>query len=152
MPMQCMHGDAECAGNKHQLCVAKYTPLSKNYNWFFKFLLCEWDQAADIGTEQLASSCLDKLKVPAAVQQHMQDCMKGPEGTQLLKASIAETKKRQVQKSCTVYIDGRKRCIYDGGRWYDCEGGSEIKDFEHSICQAYKAKTGTLPNECAELQ
>ena len=49
---------------------------------------------------------------------------------------------RGITRSCTVAIDGVKRCVRDGGEWYACDGGSEQEDFVASLCAAYAAKTG----------
>ena len=49
----------------------------------------------------------------AAVQQ----CIDGPEGQELLRASAREVARRSVVNSCTVEIEGEWRCVRDGGEW-----------------------------------
>ena len=51
--------------------------------------------------------------------------------------SVQKTKAYQVNSSCTIFIDGSKRCIRDGGVWYDCPEGSSVEDFVNSIKNAY---------------
>lgn len=41
------------------------------------------------------------------------------------------------RKSCTVLINGVRRCIRDDDEWKDCEGGYKVHDFVRSIKEAY---------------
>ena len=77
-----------------------------------------------------------------AVRSAVDACIDGEEGKALARAHAAEVKARGITRSCTVAIDGVKRCVRDGGRWYACDGGSEEGDFVASLCAAYAAKTG----------
>jgi hypothetical protein len=56
---------------------------------------------------------------------------------------------RGITRSCTAVVDGAKRCVRDGGRWYDCPGGSSEAELLASLCQAYKKKTGKDHAVCA---
>lgn len=77
-------------------------------------------------------------------------CIEGQEGKDLMLESARAVKQASVQRSCTVVIDGAKRCIRDGGRWYDCPGGSSEAEFVASLCAAHTAKTGAAapPQGC----
>jgi hypothetical protein len=55
---------------------------------------------------------------------------------------------RGITRSCTVVVDGTKRCVRDGGRWYDCPGGSSDAELLGSLCKAYKAKTSKDHEVC----
>lgn len=83
------------------------------------------------------------------LQSKVLSCISGDEGKKLQLKSADEVKARDVKKSCTVYIDGKRRCIRDGGRWYDCPDGDSDAAFLKSICAAHKAKAGTVVPECA---
>lgn len=50
-----------------------------------------------------------------------------------LKASFKHSASVNVTKSCTVRLDNKVRCIRDGGKWYDCEGGSKPEDLVQDI-------------------
>ncbi|KIZ04351.1 hypothetical protein MNEG_3606 [Monoraphidium neglectum] len=138
----CPHGDSECTGNKYQLCVGRHTPPEHNRDWFLKFLVCTWDGGDSPSSKAGVKACLDKVGVLGAPRQAMEACMDGPEGAALMAASAGVTASRGMQRSCTVAIAGKKRCIRDGGRWYDCPGGDKEEDFVRSLCDAYRAKTG----------
>jgi hypothetical protein len=69
-------------------------------------------------------------------------CIHGPEGAALMRASASAVNARGVVNSCTVAIDGRQRCIRDGGEWRDCPGGAEDADFVASLCEAYRKRAG----------
>jgi hypothetical protein len=58
-----------------------------------------------------------QVGVLGAPRQAMEACMDGPEGAALMAASAGVTASRGMQRSCTVAIAGKKRCIRDGGRW-----------------------------------
>jgi len=76
-------------------------------------------------------------------------CASGAEGTKLALQSAKVVKEREVLKSCTVFIAGQKRCIRDGGRWYDCNGGHSTADFVKTICAAYSAQGAASHSACA---
>jgi len=144
--VSCMHGPSECAGNLLQLCVAAHTPDEHNHSWLMKFLLCTWDSGLPRDSKEMLKTCLDQvLGERAEPRQAIEKCAVGDEGKALMKESAKVVKARGVERSCTVAIEGRKRCVRDGGRWYDCPGGSTEADFIGSLCSAYKAKTGRDP-------
>lgn len=145
--VQCMHGTAECDGNKHQLCLQHHLPAADNRK-FFQALLCH--SKGHVNDVTHLQTCMKEVGVDASAQAEVLKCIDSTLGTSLQVKSAKQVKANSVVKSCTVYIDGVKRCIRDGGRWYDCPGGSETQDFINSICDAHKTKAGgKAAAECA---
>lgn len=138
----CPHGDAECDGNRFQLCVQEHVPPAHNRDWYMKFLVCLWEGDENASSNPKVDKCLDKVGAMGPDRKAMTVCIRNNEGAELMKKSAAVTAARGMQRSCTVAIEGKKRCIRDGGRWYDCKGGSGDGDFTRSICDAYKTKAG----------
>jgi len=66
----------------------------------------------------------------------IEQCATSHNGQKLLKDSIARTNYAKVEASCTVYIDGKQRCIRDG-EWYECPDGHEVEDFVRMVEEAY---------------
>jgi len=91
-----------------------------------------------------------QVGVTGAPRTDIDDCISGPEGPALMRSSAAAVAARSVVNSCTVAIDGRQRCIRDGGQWRDCPGGSADDDFVESLCRAYEGKTGRVPSACGQ--
>ncbi|GBF92123.1 hypothetical protein Rsub_04470 [Raphidocelis subcapitata] len=141
--VSCMHGEEECTANVYQACVARHAPAARNREWLMKFLICAWDGGVASYDRGMVKTCLDKVGAKdAAMRSAVDACIDGEEGKALARAHAAEVKARGIERSCTVAIEGVKRCVRDGGRWYDCEGGSEEGDFVASLCAAYAKKTG----------
>ncbi|KAI8474862.1 MAG: hypothetical protein J3K34DRAFT_111252 [Monoraphidium minutum] len=139
----CPHGDSECTANIYQLCVGAYAPAAHNRDWYFKFLVCTWGEKARPDDKSIVATCLDKVGFSdKALRSKIDACIAGPEGKELMRSSAALIKERRAERSCTVFVDGAKRCIRDGGRWYDCPGGSSEEEFTKTICDAHKAKGG----------
>ena len=59
------------------------------------------------------------------------------EGMDLLRASVERSRHANVTKSCTVRLAGETRCIRDGGKWYDCPGGSNVSELVQEIKDFY---------------
>jgi len=116
-----MHGAAECTGNKLQLCLHKYVPAEHNLDWFYTTLLCHSN--GKVSDPKHLEACMKKQAMPADAQSKVLQCASSEEGLELQLASAAKVAANKVMKSCTVFIGGKKRCIRDGGRWYDCDGG-----------------------------
>lgn len=57
----------------------------------------------------------------------------GAMGMDLLRASVERSQKANVTKSCTVRLDGKVRCIRDGGKWTDCEEGHTAGDLVEDV-------------------
>lgn len=56
-----------------------------------------------------------------------------------LRASFNRTAAAGVTKSCTIRLNNEVRCIRDGGKWTDCEGGHQVKDLVQDIRDLYDA-------------
>ncbi|CAG8473769.1 1559_t:CDS:2, partial [Racocetra fulgida] len=56
-------------------------------------------------------------------------CATSDVGKNLFVKSVSITESYGVTKSCTIYIDGKLRCIKDGF-WYNCLGGHEFLDIK----------------------
>lgn len=61
-------------------------------------------------------------------------------GAELLRESVLRSQQNGIRKSCTVRLEGKVRCIRDGGKWYDCPGGSEVSDLVDEIQHLYDQK------------
>jgi hypothetical protein len=116
----CKHGQVECAGNVQELCVAKYHSTS---TWW-SFVQCENFQGSDnIGTPETALNCANAAGIDWENGKAGQCAGKdgrGTEGIQLLQQSARDSITAEIQKSCTIIINGRQVCIRDG-TWYNCE-------------------------------
>jgi hypothetical protein len=78
-------------------------------------------------------------------------CMYGPGHQATLEAEFAATASLGVTTSCTIQVEGARRCVRDGGQWLDeqCPGGATQRDFLNTLCEAYAAKNrGRLPPPC----
>ncbi|KAI8474858.1 MAG: hypothetical protein J3K34DRAFT_111189 [Monoraphidium minutum] len=144
----CPHGDAECLGNRMQLCVQEHTPPAHNRGWFSKFLVCMARPGADVASEAAVKACLDEVGASGAPRAAMDACIDGAQGAALMKRSADTTAARGVARSCTVAVEGQKRCVRDGGRWYDCPGGSSEAELAATICAAYRKKAGRDADAC----
>jgi hypothetical protein len=142
-----MHGPRECVGNKLQACVQAHLPADKNIAWYLDILKCQGQ--GDVTEMKELNTCMTASGVPAGVQDKVAACAAGAEGDQLLLQSAKVVKERDVKKSCTVYIAGKRRCIRDGGTWYDCPEGNTAGAFIKQICDAHKESSGSVAPECA---
>ncbi len=59
------------------------------------------------------------------------------EGVGMLRDSIERSQNASVTRSCTVRLNGKVRCIRDGGMWKDCEDGSSVKDLVDDVKDLY---------------
>ena len=92
----CKHGRAECAGNVHELCVAKYT--GKSSTWW-PFLRCLNQQGLErIGLDETAAHCAKVAKIDW-VDSGVETCVTGPEGPRLLRESVEHSQKLGIQLS-----------------------------------------------------
>ncbi|KAF9974146.1 hypothetical protein BGZ73_002484 [Actinomortierella ambigua] len=128
----CKHGAPECAGNVQQLCFTKYNP---DHQVWFRFVntlntVNPWR----IGDIEYAREVAKKIGAEANFDAVAQ-CAQSDEGYQLHVESIKRTMSAKVSTSCTVFIEGQKRCVVDGGVWRECPGGSRVEDFVESIRQ-----------------
>ncbi len=66
---------------------------------------------------KFAEKCLTALGLPSKTEVEARACYSGREGEGLLIASAQETAGLGVSKSCTIWVDEKPRCVYDGGMW-----------------------------------
>ncbi|SLM35065.1 Gamma interferon inducible lysosomal thiol reductase GILT [Lasallia pustulata] len=136
--VSCMHGPTECLGNMLSLCAqtlyANYTKISLG------FTTCMVSSYHDIPKRDLVESCALEHGVDF---DKLNGCV-SDEGTgmDLLRDSIERSKEAGVIYSCTVRLDGKVRCIRDGGEWKDCEGGSSVGDLVRDVEEAYAKRAG----------
>lgn len=130
--VECKHGPPECLGNMIQLCAERIYPDPKLYLGFATCMTSSYSQIPD---RELVEHCamehgidLDRVKRCLSDEGH---------GTELLRSSVQRSIDHNVTKSCTVRLAGEIRCIRDGGRWYDCPGGSNVDDLVRDINQLY---------------
>jgi len=129
----CKHGPLECAGNVHELCAAKYAGDSSAW---WPFLHCLNHQGLElIGLEGIAVYCAQIAKIDW-VDSGIETCVNGEEGSRLLRESVRQSQKLGIQKSCSVLISQKVRCVRDGS-WQNCDGGHEPQDFVDLINAEY---------------
>lgn len=106
----CKHGKEECRGNIHQLCIMdalKPSKAGKRYDLgpsaaqrlWWDFVQCENYEGGlkRIGEESLARQCIDAIGgMPQWEADGIKECVEGPKGQELLKASIQEVKRRDI--------------------------------------------------------
>ncbi|KAJ2473294.1 hypothetical protein GGI02_000964 [Coemansia sp. RSA 2322] len=142
---QCEHGDAECRGNIDELCALKHRPDLPS---FWRFLSCLNSHFDDIGRDSdLSLKCANSAGLDTAA---FLACCSQSEGRSLLKQSVENALFAGVARSATVFINGKLRCVEDGG-WRDCPGGHTPSDFIRDICMAYKGST-PRPSICAQYK
>jgi hypothetical protein len=146
--VSCMHGKRECVGNKLQMCLQAHIPTDKTPAEYLDILKCQGQ--GDVTEIKELKLCMKNGGVPDEVQEKVAACAAAAEGDQLMVQSAQLVKERDVKKSCTVYIDGKRRCVRDGGVWYDCPEGSTTGAFIKQICDAHKASTGSEAPECTK--
>ena len=137
--VECKHGEAECRGNIHDLCLQRHVPLPE----FYASVQCqnfETPFPGKIGDVALTRRCATASKVDwwgsgvgecilgkGARRDDGKRATKkgtvGEEGKRLLVESIGRTEAAGVTKSCTIDIGetGKRRCIVDGGKWSGCD-------------------------------
>jgi hypothetical protein len=124
-----MHGEAEVAGNKLQLCAHEHG----TYEQWLAFLDCQNENWRSIpeGWER----CAETAGVEVAA---VRTCFQGEEGTNLLRASYERSTKAGASGSPTIFV-GEDR--YSGGRTEDA--------FARAICARYGE--GAAPAYCANI-
>lgn len=133
--VECMHGPSECLGNMIELCAARIYPDPKIYLGFANCLTTNYSLIPD---QDLVRSCsfehgisFDRVNKCLSDEGH---------GSELLRESFIRSQEGNVTKSCTVRLAGEVRCIRDGGKWYDCPGGSRVEDLVSDIEHLYEAE------------
>ena len=123
--VSCMHGPEECLGNIIELCAAHLYPDPKIY---LGFTMCMTRQYEEIPERELIEDCA--LEHGISVEK-LSACTNKDDGNfsaDMLQASFNRSAEAGVSKSCTVRLNGKVRCIRDGGEWKDCDGGYEAED------------------------
>jgi hypothetical protein len=139
-----MHGPSECLGNILHLCSAKINtpPSPPPAHTYLPFSLCLIHDFKNIPEREFVEGCADKNGIDF---QKLNDCASdmGPDGgLSMLRNSVERSRALEAETSCTVRVDGKKRCVRDGGKWKDCDGGSDIEDLVRDIKKIYKEKNG----------
>jgi hypothetical protein len=66
----------------------------------------------------------------------------GAYGMGLLRDSVKHSQDVGVGISCTIRLDDKVRCVYDGGEWKDCDDGSRPEDLVGDIEKLYDEAQG----------
>jgi hypothetical protein len=125
----CKHGQAECRGNAHDLCLQAYLPLEQ----WYAAVTCQNFQSpfpGRIGEVDLTRRCVEASKVDWW-ESGVGDCVEGKgksqklgkEARRLFGESVARSESLNVTNSCTVDIGepGKRRCVVDDGKWVGCD-------------------------------
>ncbi|KAJ9669592.1 hypothetical protein H2201_000459 [Coniosporium apollinis] len=134
--VECKHGQGECLGNILELCAASLYPDPKIY---LGFTMCLSNNYSLIPQRSFVTDCALEYGIDF---DKLNDCMSkddGSYGVGLLKESVQRSAEANVTYSCTVRLDNKVRCIRDGGRWKDCEGGSSVEALLKDIDELYNA-------------
>lgn len=137
--VQCKHGQTECLGNIISLCAAREYPDPKLHLGFTNCLINEYEE---IPKRQLIEDCALEHGLDFGV---LNDCMSrdnGAFGMGLLRDSVKHSQDVGAGISCTVRLDDKVRCVYDGGEWKDCEGGHKVDDLIGDIDRLYDEARG----------
>jgi Gamma interferon inducible lysosomal thiol reductase (GILT) len=132
-----MHGPPECLGNMILLCAAHLYP---NPKLSLGFANCMIDDYHDIPERDLVESCamehsLDFKKINSCISEE-------GKAQEMLRESVEKSAKANVTTSCTVRLNGKVRCVRDGGKWKDCEGGSDVKSLVKDVKKAFDEMNG----------
>ena len=142
--ISCMHGPSECLGDILHLCAAKINtpPSPPPAHTYLPFSLCLTHDYGNIPDREFIEGCAGKNGIDF---RKLNECASemGPDGgLSMLRKSVERSKALNSETSCTVRVDGRRRCVRDGGRWKDCDGGSDFEDLVRDIKKIYKEKNG----------
>ena len=137
--VSCKHGPSECLGNTIELCAAKLYPDPKMY---LGFTLCMTREYPRIPDRELVHNCALEYGISF---EELNECASkddGAYGIGLLRDSVRHSSAVNATISCTVRLDGEKRCVRDGGEWKECEKGSEVKNLVDEIEKLWAEKNG----------
>ncbi|KAF2750331.1 hypothetical protein M011DRAFT_238189 [Sporormia fimetaria CBS 119925] len=133
--VHCKHGQTECLGNILELCAAHEYPDPKHY---LGFTMCLSRNYQQIPKKELAEDCALEHGISF---DRLNNCMSrddGAFGMDLLRNSVKRSADLHATTSCTVRLNGKTRCVYNGGKFEDCEGGSKPEDLVRDINKLYK--------------
>lgn len=137
--IQCMHGQTECLGNILELCAAAEYPDPKFY---LGFTMCLSRNYQNIPKKDLVEDCALEHGLDFDTLNHCMSRDDGAYGMGLLRDSVRRSAALNVTTSCTIRLNDEVRCIRDGGKFKDCEGGSSPKDLIHDIEKLYDEARG----------
>eukprot|EP00440_Ansanella_granifera_P028046 gb/GFBE01030469.1/.p1 GENE.gb/GFBE01030469.1/~~gb/GFBE01030469.1/.p1 ORF type:complete len:275 (+),score=62.68 gb/GFBE01030469.1/:1-825(+) len=116
----CMHGPAECAGDRQRLCVQKQVKSDGNASKLLDFASCQDSDLAAVPSN--GQACARKAGVIASDFSSCSDA--GGAGEALLVASAQRSSDLSIATSCTVRVQGEVFCVHNG----DWEGCSSCDD------------------------
>lgn len=137
--VECKHGQTECLGDIVMLCAASEYPDPKLY---LGFTNCLTNDYSEIPARSLIEDCALEHGLDFGV---LNDCMSkenGAYGMGLLRDSVQHSSDVGVTTSCTVRLDNKVRCVADGGKFKDCEGGDKPEDLIRDIGRLYDEAQG----------
>jgi hypothetical protein len=137
--VNCMHGQTECLGNILMLCAAAEYPDPKLYLGFSNCLINDYQE---IPNKSLIEDCALEHGLSFDTLNTCMSKDTGAYGMGLLRDSVLHSKDVNVTTSCTVRLNGKVRCVYDGGKWKDCGSGSKPEDLIHDINGLYDEAQG----------
>ncbi|KAF9963818.1 hypothetical protein BGZ65_010882 [Modicella reniformis] len=153
----CLHGQLECAGNTQQLCFKKYfsdhriwVPFVVTMNSWHPSRIGDPSYAREVAEKVVETNGIDNIGYRfdsnslSSVLDEVDKCSKGQEGFDLLVESVEHTMHHGVRTSCTIFIDDKKRCVFDGGLWRECPEGGTLADFVRSIKEAASRVTRNM--------
>jgi hypothetical protein len=132
--VSCMHGPEECLGDILELCAARLYPAPKVH---LGFTMCLTRSYEKIPERALLEDCALEHGVDFEALNTCAVDRDGVLAVDALRASFARSAAAGVSTSCTVRLDGRVRCVRDGGEWRDCEAGSTVEDLVADIVDLY---------------
>jgi hypothetical protein len=137
--VSCKHGPAECLGNIIELCAANLYPDPKIY---LGFTLCLSRRYNEIPSRELVEGCALESGMDFEKLNECASRDEGGFGMGLLRESVIRSAEANATFSATVRLNGKERCIRDGGEWKDCNGGSSVKSLVGDIEKLWAAKNG----------
>jgi len=145
----CMHGVQECRGNVQELCATHVAHAPQDW---WNFVQClNFEGKEDVGDPALAERCAGLTYVPWN-GDGIKSCVDSREGRELLRASVERTQRLGIEKSCTIMISGKTRCIHDG-TWKECETGHTVEEIVSYIrSEFWRLNRGTSLVEDEEPQ
>jgi hypothetical protein len=135
----CKHGQTECLGNIVSLCAAREYPDPKLHLGFTNCMINDYQE---IPKRQLIEDCALEHGLDFGV---LNECMSrdtGAYGMGLLRDSVKHSQDVGAGISCTVRLDDKVRCVYDGGQWKDCVDGHKPEDLIADIERLYDEAQG----------
>jgi hypothetical protein len=129
--VNCMHGQTECLGNILMLCAAAEYPDPKLYLGFSNCLINDYQE---IPNKSLIEDCALEHGLSFDTLNTCMSKDTGAYGMGLLRDSVLHSK--------DVRLNGKVRCVYDGGKWKNCGSGSTPEDLIHDINGLYDEAQG----------